>query len=163
MDRLTDRLAEFLNPAQAQTVFVAADWPRFAELYRSQRPTGLFDAVLAGLGTTHTKQPPRSDTAQSHARPDLSPRDWLAARICDVLRLPPGQLAPDTPLPLLGLDSLLAMEIRGLIERELGVTIALADLLGNHSLNDLAERLEGDLPAGTTSPHPQTAWIAGQI
>jgi pimaricinolide synthase PimS1 len=163
MDRLTDRLAEFLNPAQAQTVFVAADWPRFAELYRSQRPTGLFDAVLAGLGTTHIKQSPRSDTAQPHARPDLSPRDWLAARICDVLRLPPGQLAPDTPLPLLGLDSLLAMEIRGLIERELGVTIALADLLGSHSLNDLAERLEGDLPAGTTSPHPQTAWIAGQI
>ena len=80
-----------------------------------------------------------------------------------VLHLPPDRLAPDTPLSMLGLDYLLAMELRTLIEGELGLTIGLPDLLGSHSLNDLAERLSRDLPAGTASPEPDNAWIAGQI
>jgi len=165
-DRLLDRLPGLLNPVEARIALVAADWPRFAELYRSQRPTGLFDPVLAlkatsGSSPVATSLP--SKIPQTRKEPDQSPRDWLADTMSEVLRIPPDQLAFDTPLPMLGLDSLLAMEIRTLIERELGLTIGLPDLLGSHSLNDLAERLARDLRAGTTSPEPDNAWIAGQI
>ncbi|MEP5769738.1 SDR family NAD(P)-dependent oxidoreductase [Nisaea sp.] len=165
-DRLLDRLPELLNPVEARIAFVAADWLRFADLYRSQRQTKLFDPVLADAAmfrpTPATTAAP-SDNTQTRKQPRQSPRDWLAATMSAVLRLPPERLAPDIPLPMLGLDSLLAMEVRTLIERELGLTIGLPDLLGSHSLNDLAERLSRDLPAGTASPEPDNAWIAGQI
>lgn len=163
-DRLLERLPELLNPVEARTALIAANWPRFTELYRSQRPTGLFEPVLADQAMS---QPSPAfvphDIPQTRRQPHQSPRDWLAATMSEVLRLPPDRLAPDTPLPMLGLDSLLAMEIRTLIERELGLTIGLSDLLGSHSLNDLAERLAQDLPAGTALPEPDNAWIAGQI
>jgi pimaricinolide synthase PimS1 len=162
-DHLLDRLPELLNPVEARTALVAADWPRFAELYRSQRPTGLFDPVLADRGPSTAPAAAPRDIPQTRKQPQQSPLDWLAATMSSVLHLPPDRLAPDTPLPMLGLDSLLAMEVRTLIERELGLTIGLPDLLGSHSLNDLAERLSRDLPAGTASPEPDNAWIAGQI
>lgn len=166
VDRLLERLPDLLNPKESRIALVAADWPRFAELYRSQRPTGLFDPVLAGRAISRPLTESVSlpgKIPQTRREPDQSPRDWLAATMSEVLRLPPDRLVPDTPLPLLGLDSLLAMEIRTLIERELGLTIGLPDLLGSHSLNDLGERLARDLPAETASPEPDNAWIAGQI
>ena len=163
-DRLLERLPELLNPVEACIACVAADWPRFAELYCSQRPTHLFDPVLADAAMSRPTPPPAAaphDITQTGKQPQQSPRDWLAATMSAVLHLPPDRLVPDIPLPMLGLDSLLAMEVRTRIERELGLTIGLSDLLGSNSLNDLEDRSQ-DLPADTGTLY-QATWIAGQI
>ena len=165
-DRLLEQLPELLNPVEACIAYVAADWPRFAELYRSQRPTHLFDPVLANAALSSPTPPPAAsphDISQTGKQPQQSPRDWLVATMSSVLHLPADRLASDIPLPMLGLDSLLAMEVRTRIERELGLTIGLSDLLGSNSLNDLEDRLTRDLPADTGTPLSDNAWIAGQI
>lgn len=167
VERLLENLPGILGSDEPQTVLVAADWARFAELYKSKRPTALFDPVL--VGETHmptqptTGSAPRDNARNRKLVPGQSPSEWLTESLCGVLQLPPDRVTRDTPLSLLGLDSLLAMEVRGLIERELGITIGLSDLLGSHSLNDLADRLEREVSAQNTNSEQKTAWIAGQI
>jgi acyl transferase domain-containing protein/NAD(P)-dependent dehydrogenase (short-subunit alcohol dehydrogenase family) len=48
----------------------------------------------------------------------------LTEQICQVLRLPAAELGRETPLPTLGLDSLMALELRNRLELSLGVTLS---------------------------------------
>lgn len=152
-EALLPHLPTLLNPVEPQTVLADVDWPHFAALYRSRRATGLFDRV----------QPVPDTAGRPTAEPPAPPYDWLARRLGEVLGLPLDRLSPDTPLPTLGLDSLLAMELRTLIEREFGLTVELSTLLGTHSLSDLAERLMRNrtTPAGPAAP--ETPLIVGQL
>ncbi|MFH9869076.1 SDR family NAD(P)-dependent oxidoreductase [Streptomyces lydicus] len=69
--------------------------------------------------------------------------DFLAGHVRAVLRLGDGPLDPQTPLKSLGFDSLLAMELRGRVERSAGVTLA-RDFVWQHpTLAALAEGVAG--------------------
>jgi acyl carrier protein len=58
-----------------------------------------------------------------------------------VLGLGPAQFDPDQPLTLLGVDSLLAMQLKTRVEHDLGIKLSVIDLLKGSSSVELAAEL----------------------
>ncbi|MFE7134507.1 SDR family NAD(P)-dependent oxidoreductase [Streptomyces sp. NPDC057638] len=70
---------------------------------------------------------------------------FLKERVARVLALPSQRLNARKPLNRQGLDSLMATEVRGEVQRAYEVTVPLARILGGQSLTDLAEFISGEL------------------
>ncbi|MFF8960954.1 SDR family NAD(P)-dependent oxidoreductase [Streptomyces sp. NPDC014894] len=72
-------------------------------------------------------------------------RGFLTQRIAKVLALPAGRLNARKPLNRQGLDSLMATEVRSQVQREYGVMVPMARMLGGQSLTDLADFIADEL------------------
>ncbi|MEU8361303.1 SDR family NAD(P)-dependent oxidoreductase [Nonomuraea sp. NPDC048882] len=70
--------------------------------------------------------------------------DALGKRVATVLGVETGRLGADVVLTDLGLDSLSATRLRGIIEHDFGVTVATAPLLTGATLGTLARMLTTD-------------------
>ncbi|MFZ0546860.1 MAG: condensation domain-containing protein, partial [Candidatus Promineifilaceae bacterium] len=91
---------------------------------------------------------------------------FLTKQASVALGLPLAKLPQDRPLDSLGMDSLMAIEMRSAIERELQVTLPVVEFLQGPTLIELAERVEGLLGDGAgldvipvyegDGPHPLT-------
>ncbi|ODR08073.1 beta-ketoacyl synthase [Mycolicibacillus koreensis] len=77
-------------------------------------------------------------------------RDLTAAK----LGLAPARLDLDAPLNNLGVDSLITLELRIQVERELGVVVPVARLLDGPSVRALADWLSTQLPGDLGAPSP---------
>ena len=64
--------------------------------------------------------------------------DYLKTKIAKVLSVPPSKLEEDKALNSLGLDSLMAIELKNSVETSLGTQLAIATLLKGPSIRDLA-------------------------
>jgi hybrid polyketide synthase / nonribosomal peptide synthetase FtdB len=87
---------------------------------------------------------------ESLRRAPVERREALAAAslrqiVARVLRLPLERVEPDRPLTRMGLDSLMALELRNHAETELGVTLPVVSLLRGPSIAELAGRIARDL------------------
>jgi acyl transferase domain-containing protein len=92
---------------------------------------------------------------------------WVRARVARVLRLnPPDSVDTSAPLTSLGLDSLMAMELRGSISSALRVDIRVGEILSGPSTEQLTAAIlngvdfsssatTGEVPAGTTQAAPK--------
>jgi acyl carrier protein len=83
----------------------------------------------------------------------------LIQEIAQVLRLPLDQIDAKTPLPTLGLDSLMALELRNRLELSLGVTLSATLIWGYPTVAALAPFLAEKLglPLEVTSSPPVAA------
>ncbi len=68
-------------------------------------------------------------------------RDAVRGELGRILRLPAASIAPDAPLPGLGLDSLGGMELRTGLERRMGSTVALSVVTEEVTTETLARRM----------------------
>ncbi|NUR83938.1 MAG: acyltransferase domain-containing protein [Nonomuraea sp.] len=151
---------ERLYPAGGHTPLPAYPWQRRrfwpvrpATVAEAAPLAGLADAQVAGFADG---LPYEIDGARGVRIGQLGADEaarvvaGLAAR---VLSVPGYDLAVDTPLPLLGLDSVLATRFRDTLRRDLGVEVPIRDLLGPATLRELAARLtlEPALPASADS------------
>ena len=62
----------------------------------------------------------------------------LAGKVAGVLMRPVEEVSGDQPMAGYGLDSLVAVEIRNWIARELGVKVSMFDLISGNTLEMLA-------------------------
>ncbi len=81
--------------------------------------------------------------------------DFLQGQVARVLGMEPSNLDFDHPLDTLGLDSLMAMELKNALESRLEVTIQVASLLQGPTISSLAtEALESlETPSNTNELH----------
>jgi acyl carrier protein len=87
---------------------------------------------------------------------------WLREQ----LAVPPELLDADVPLPRLGLESMMALDLSNRIQERFGRAVPVPDILGGLSLNDLVAILMGAMnePAVSVSgAASQGAWVTGEI
>ena len=156
IDQGLDALGRLLAAPAPQVVFTPVDWAR----YGASRPAS---ALVADLVAEHERSRRPADgrpslrdrLAEAPAEERLDLVDGAVRRVAArVLRLPEAQLDVRQPFGALGLDSLMAIELRNRLEAELGLKLS-ATLAWNYpTVADLAAYLLARLgsPARPTSP-----------
>ena len=152
-------LSSLLARSATQAVVLDIDWARWQP--NMQPP------LLAELGVAPSGDKPRAGPATGPgsglydalqgATPEERQR-LLESYLCDLaagkLGLAPSNLDIQAPLNSLGVDSLITLELRMQVERDLGVVVPVTRLLEGPSVASLAEWLRDHLPsvaAGTSA------------
>jgi thioester reductase-like protein len=103
----------------------AAKSPRYRLLVEESGETG--DEELVDRIRQQFFAAPRSERAAVI-------EEFVARQVAKVLRIPPGRLSRDKPLNEQGLDSLMAVELFGVLENHLGVPIPPSQLIENPTI-----------------------------
>ncbi|MFY1636502.1 amino acid adenylation domain-containing protein [Solwaraspora sp. WMMB335] len=123
-------------------VTTIVDWPTFLSWYASAPP------LVADLAATAVQAPAVDGDSFldvfRDAGDDRRRRELLGERfstvVATVLRVPPERVDPASSITALGLDSLLAMELRARIAAEIHVALPVVALLGGAPLADLIDQ-----------------------
>lgn len=142
-----------------QAVVMSVDWPQvFASLPASATSPVLSRLVreFADGRRADVAGEARGGQAEALALPPDERLRWLESHIkssvAHVLRLDASELDVDRPLNMMGLDSLMAIEIKNRVETGLGLSLPLVSLLEGPSVAQLAARLSGEM----SEPPPPT-------
>jgi NADPH:quinone reductase-like Zn-dependent oxidoreductase/aryl carrier-like protein len=166
MEMLASLLASGAGPQVAAVPIVRARLPAAVGPFYS----GLVDAKAAKADVLAVPVDILGDlrAAEPDARRGLLDAA-LADQVMKVLALPVGQkVDPHETLLNLGMDSLMAMELRNRIQATVDVRVAVADLLEGASLSDLGRLIMSQLSFDDTRTDAATAgapveWEEGQL
>lgn len=133
-----------------------------ASLYRYDGDPLIFDADFDRLQVFFESQGMPMPFSAAHAGDEGATEDVVVAKpLADVVR---AELAatlhlddllsidPGAPLIDLGVDSLLALDLRKRLRRTVGNSVPVARMLGGITVNELIDALRADSPGGPTSP-----------
>ena len=141
-------LQQLLEEECVQTAVLPTDWPAWWRFHPHAAQSSLF----ADLIQLETK--PGSQVAVTEGVPEITREVVLAAdpsqrsklligfltkQLSGVLRISADQIDPHEPLNHLGIDSLMAVELRNHVQARLDVVIPVAELLQNPSITQLSE------------------------
>jgi acyl transferase domain-containing protein/predicted O-methyltransferase YrrM len=162
-------LATLLDERAVQAAVVAVDWPSLLAGF----PAGRRPALFAELASTLAAPAPAAAgprlierlRAVPEARREALLVDHVAQRTARVLGLDGGQpIDPLRPLKELGIDSLMAVELRNLLKADLALDTTLpATLVFDHPTVDAIARFLERLVFGETPPPPAPAPAAGAL
>jgi acyl transferase domain-containing protein/acyl carrier protein len=139
-----------------QAAVMSVDWNRWRRRYPSASGAPLLvevDGVGAEVrAVARAASEPESPTRESLLVAGAGERRALVESllrecVARVLMLPPSQLDSQVSLGALGLDSLMAVEVRNFVEQRLGVILPMAALLQDPSIARLADQLLEHLAA----------------
>ena len=146
--QLLERALQFDSP---QAMAIAVDWSRLLSL--------MSPPILSTLAEEVTHEPgrgraPRSNDgltgeklgAASAAERQALIEAFLVEQTAHVLRCSPSKVDVQQPLTQLGVDSLMAVELKNRVEGDLGLTLPVTSLLQGPSLAHLGARLVTQLP-----------------
>ncbi|MDA2804777.1 type I polyketide synthase [Nocardiopsis suaedae] len=156
-------LERVLDQAPAHLVAVTVDWPTARRAAHDRLPP-----MFAQVGAEEDAEAAPDDGASVLDALRRSPAAGrpavLAARLrgitAAVLRLDPAGFGDGEPLSGLGVDSMMAVEMKHRIDAELGIDVPVLDLLEGTSIAGLADRTLamlrlGDAGGGEPGPSPE--------
>lgn len=142
----------------SQAVIARIDWQKFAEVYEAREHTSLFDQMKGESKPTVAEDAPCFRDMPEEDRPSAL-REFVLQQFCLALGLAPED-APDPRRGFFdaGMDSLLAIEFKNLLERSCGVTLPSTVAFNYPNAESLAAFLDRQLSLGAKpSPEPAVA------
>lgn len=143
------RLLEYLFSSHHAQAFVASvHWPTLFEIFPITPP------LLCHLGVQEEEAAPGEEDEESLIQKiqhsDSAERQklleaYLVETAARVLRIDPQRLDREQSLNTMGLDSMIAIELKNHIERGIGVSLSVVDLLQGTSIVQLAAQLARQL------------------
>jgi len=156
-ERALELLGRLLGQGASQVIAVPVDWKRLRELY----PAGSAPPLLSEIAREETKIL-RPDTRTNEKRDALLAagpekrrkmlESYLSEQVARVLGLSPSKLDPRQPLGDLGLDSLMAVELKNRIAVDLGVNVPVAKFLQGFCVEQAVAQVFDQLAAEATNP-----------
>jgi acyl transferase domain-containing protein/aryl carrier-like protein len=153
-----EALSRILLGDTAQVAVVKVDWLEWMRLEPALAEAGFFRKLAEETGAAGRAPAilaPSGKKAEilsaEHSRRAALLEDYLRQRVSDVVRLAASKIDVDRPLLTMGIDSLMAVELKNRIERELGVTLPLLQLIKGPSLAELARTVLSHLTGETVS------------
>lgn len=154
---------ELLIPQSvAQVGVLKLDWQLLQQFYAQLASQPLFTHLVetsASDTETNIAVPVQSAMQQQLIAVDSQERQqmlevYLSEKVAAVLRLSVSRIDRQQPLTTLGLDSLMAIELKNNVELELGIHIPIVLLLQGPSISQFAEQLQPLLEEATTPAMP---------
>ena len=150
-------MERLLRESATQVVAIPVNWRKYRDLY----PAGSEPALLSQLADEEnaTISPTMHPRETRAAILDANPAEraqllesYLGEQVARVLGLSAGQLDIQQPLTNLGLDSLMAVELKNRVSSDLGINIPMVKFLQGFSVAQAATDLVDQLTAKTTNP-----------
>ncbi len=137
-------LEQILRASPPQVVVVDASWSRVQQSMGGRRLP-----ILEKLGDFGTSETAAAKAEVDHAflvqLREAEPgkrvkllEQYFARELARIMGLEPGGIDPEVPLSALGLDSLMAMELKNNLEARLNFTLPVATFVENPSISSLA-------------------------
>jgi len=174
VDTALEVLGRLLTADCSQVGVVDIDWRQWANLSRTEAVSSRLKELAPDPELFWQVESPKGFRA-TLASADSAERtrlidERLRTHVAAVLGTSASKLDSNKPITALGLDSLMAVELQVRIQRDVGTTISLMNLLQKQNLTDLSARLAEQLgckngsfsPAahGVPSPQMAPAWEA---
>ncbi len=160
-----DALGALLVSGKAQAGVAPIDWEAWSRSHPTFATSPFFSRVAGSPAVRRsalTGQPLEplalrgqlavGDNAESLA----SLTKILTGQIASVLDMPASEVEPDQPLTSLGVDSLMAVELRNWAEIHLGVVVPVVEFLKGPSASGIAEWIHREILRQTSSVTVQT-------
>lgn len=138
-----------------QMVVVPVDWPALGRAY----PWAATSPFLSQLQAQAEARPAaRVEVAKldiaalREATPEVQEKEleaYVRGEVARVMRLEPGRLDADKSLTAMGMDSLTAVELKGRVQGDLGITLTTLQLLAGPSIRQLVSQLRVGLATRT--------------
>ncbi|MGQ9351920.1 type I polyketide synthase [Mycolicibacterium gilvum] len=163
-------LSDAVTSAAQHPVVARVDWSRFLPLYQQAGRRGFLTELERGLPAAPAQQGPavtasgrtplveRLTTAPLQQRKRLL-TDYLRDAVAEVTRVDAAEIREDAGFFDLGMDSLMAVELRRRIETGVGKEIPVTLVMDHPRLSDAADYLLGDvlgLTEAATAPKAAT-------
>ena len=151
-------LEQLLQQQACQATVMPVDWAQWCHYHPSAGSSPMFSNLLPkSIGEEN-----RSDETPPISRQQLlelpeSEREailqqYLAHQLGRVLRISADELDVNQPLNQLGIDSLMAVELRNRVDLHLGVAIPVADLLQEPTVCQLAKTIMNNFSGESNLP-----------
>ncbi len=156
-------LERLLTGTQPQAIVMAVDWSRWFQSF----PASAATPFLADLARDHANAGEKDAGAAAVAaqlaglkRPEER-RDFLQAfitrQIAQVLRMSPAQIGPDTLFGSLGFDSLMTLEVKNNLEKQLALVLPVSLVWNYPTVAELTHYIAGELGVSLADAAPAAA------
>lgn len=157
-----EALAAMLRTQIANVAVVDARWPEMERALRGRRPA-ILERVL-GNASEDAPMPAAPQVDESFRQELMAIdkrkrvdrlRDYFARELARIMAVDPASLDLTQPLTMLGLDSLMAIELKNNLEGRLAISLPMARFLEGPSVTSLAEAaapLFGDGSEAASNP-----------